>query len=126
MTQTNQPPTNTGRFSAEDPAVTMTMPMPLRRPAALIPSAVQRRIQFTLEHGLDQRPDMFAHARFQRIKPVLAQQWNRIVIGGNLLQGVISCGGGQIAGAGSSPSGDYAASRFPTNSATRPQVGNSP
>jgi hypothetical protein len=45
---------------------------------------------------------MFAHARFQRIKPVLAQQWNRIVIGGNLPQGVVSCGGGQTAGSGSS------------------------
>jgi hypothetical protein len=75
---------------------------------ALIPSAVQRRIQFTLEHCLDERADTLAHPGFQWIEPVLAQRWNRVVISSNLLYGVISCGVGQIADAGSSHSGDYA------------------
>jgi hypothetical protein len=93
---------------AEDSAVTMAVPLPPRRLGALIPSAVQRRIQFTLEHCLDERADTLAHPDFKWIEPVLAQQWNRVVISSNLLYGVISCGVGQIADAGSSHSGDYA------------------
>jgi len=44
---------------------------------------------------------MLAHPCFQRIEPVLAKQWNRNVVGCNLLHGVISCGGGQTADVGS-------------------------
>jgi hypothetical protein len=76
--------------------------MSLGQPGALIPAAVQRRLQFALQHRLDERADPLAHSGFQRIEPVRAQQWHRGIQACILLHGVVSYGGGQTAGAGSS------------------------
>ena len=61
---------------AEDLSIAVTVPMPLDWSGALIPPAVQRRLQFTLQHRLDERADMLAYPGFQRIEPVL--QGNRV------------------------------------------------
>jgi hypothetical protein len=79
----------------------MTMPMSLDRPDALIAPAVQDRLQFALQHRLDKRANMLAHPSFQRIEPVLAEQWHDAIQACILLHGVFSCGGGQTANVGS-------------------------
>ena len=57
----------------------MTMPVTYSRSGAFIAPPVQCRLQFGFQHLFDEAANALPNRRLQRIEPVLAQEWQRLV-----------------------------------------------
>jgi hypothetical protein len=68
----------------------MAMAVTARRALAIVASTLQGRMQFGLEHLLDEASNATANRRLQRVEPVLTQKWLRLGRCDSLFHGVIS------------------------------------
>jgi siroheme synthase (precorrin-2 oxidase/ferrochelatase) len=68
----------------------MAMAVTTRGAVPIVASTLQGRIQFGLEHLLDEASNATANRRLQRVKPILPQEWLRLDHCSSLFHGVIS------------------------------------
>ena len=68
----------------------MAMAVAARGAVSIVAATLQGRMQFRLEHLLDEAANATANRRLQRVEPILTQKWLRLGRCDSLFHGVIS------------------------------------